>query len=175
MSNQLVITALGADHPGIVEELSTSLNKHQLNIEESRMSALGGEFAVLLLVSGSEQAIDDFVAKSSDIETQLQMKLMLKTTKSSSDQRNLAPYDIEVLAIDNPGIVQKLAGFFSSREINIFNLDTELYHAPHTGTPMFSLRLTVGVPAGTPIAKLREEFMSHCDDLNLDAEMQASS
>ncbi len=174
MSYQLVITALGADRPGIVNELSNTLNQYQLNIEESRMSALGGEFAVLLLVSGNKEAIDDLVTKSAELEAQLQMKLLMKTTQTPSDLRDLAPYDIEVLAIDNPGIVQKLAAFFSTRQINIFNLDTELYHAPHTGTPMFSVQITVGIPASITIAQLRDEFMTYCDELNLDASMQAS-
>ena len=47
MSEQLVITALGDDRPGIVDELSNALFRHNLNIEDSRMSVLGGEFAVL--------------------------------------------------------------------------------------------------------------------------------
>ena len=51
MDEQLVITALGDDRPGIVDELSNALFKHKLNIEDSRMSVLGGEFAVLLLVA----------------------------------------------------------------------------------------------------------------------------
>ncbi|MCK5262904.1 MAG: glycine cleavage system protein R, partial [Gammaproteobacteria bacterium] len=53
MNQKLVITALGADRPGIVDELSNTLLTHQLNIEDSRMSVLGGEFAILLLVTGS--------------------------------------------------------------------------------------------------------------------------
>ena len=57
MSEHLVITALGDDRPGIVDELSNALFRRDLNIEDSRMSVLGGEFAVLLLVSGSVQAI----------------------------------------------------------------------------------------------------------------------
>ena len=46
MSQKLVITALGADRPGIVNELSEALYARQLNIEDSRMSVLGGEFAI---------------------------------------------------------------------------------------------------------------------------------
>jgi glycine cleavage system transcriptional repressor len=61
MSVQLVITALGEDRPGIVDELSNVLGKQQLNIEDSRMSALGGEFAILMLVSGASNSIDAFM------------------------------------------------------------------------------------------------------------------
>ena len=48
-------------------------------------------------------------------------------------------------------------------------LQTNTYPAPHTGTPMFSVHVTVGVPANTHIPTLRGEFFDYCDDLNLDA------
>jgi len=43
------------------------------------------------------------------------------------------------------------------------------YAAAHTGTPMFSVHLTVDIPASLQIALLRDEFMDFCDQLNLDA------
>ena len=71
--------------------------------------------------------------------------------------------------MDHPGIVHDVANFFSTRKINIEDLYTGSYQAPHTGTPMFSLHMTVGVPGDVSIAALRGEFMDFCDALNLDA------
>lgn len=175
MPQQLVITALGADRPGIVNELSDAIYSNQLNIEDSRMSVLGGEFAILLLLSGTTQAVDDFVAKCPQIEDSLQMKLTAKTTKAQTESDSLIPYDVDVVAIDNPGIVHNLASFFSSRQINIMDLETDRYAAPHTGTSMFSLHMTIDVPADISIAELREDFMTTCDDLNLDATLSVVS
>ena len=87
MSEQLVITALGDDRPGIVDELSKALFKHNLNIEDSRMSVLGGEFAVLLLVSGPQQSIDDFVGDTASLEQTLKMKILVKMTSSKTSPR----------------------------------------------------------------------------------------
>jgi glycine cleavage system transcriptional repressor len=174
MSQKLVITALGEDRPGIVNELSNTLLAHQLNIEDSRMSVLGGEFAILLLVTGSEQAISQFVAKKQQAESALNMVLTVKTTETRASSQTLIPYDVEVISIDYPGIVHKLANFFSSRQINIVDLETDRYAAPHTGTPMFSLYMTIGVPAETSISRLRDEFLNMCDELNLDAKISAT-
>ena len=175
MPQKLVITALGADRPGIVDELSDTLCSNQLNIEDSRMSVLGGEFAILLLVSGSAEAVNDFIARSAKIEDSLQMKLTVKATEIQEDSQKLVSYDVDVVAIDNPGIVHNLASFFSSRQINIVDLETDRYAAPHTGTPMFSLHMTIGVPADTAIAGLRDDFMTTCDELNLDATLSSTS
>ncbi len=174
MPEQLVITALGEDRPGIVDKLSQALSRRQLNIEDSRMSVLGGEFAVLLLVSGSAGSIDDFIASTTGLEKDLHMKLMVKPTSKPKEAQALIPYLVEVVAIDHPGIVQQIAGFFSARHINIMALDTDSYPAAHTGTPMFTLHMTIGVPAEQSIARLRDDFISRCDELNLDAQLTAA-
>jgi len=175
MSKQLVITALGDDRPGIVDELSNTLFKHNLNIEDSRMSVLGGEFAVLLLVSGTQQSIDDFVGDTASLEQSLNMKILVKMTSSETSPQAMVPYTVEVVAIDHPGIVHKLASFFSGRQINIVDLHTERYAAAHTATPMFAVNITIGIPADMAIKTLRDEFIDMCDELNLDASMTATS
>jgi len=81
----------------------------------------------------------------------------------------MLPYAVDVVALDNPGIVHNLANFFSSREINIQDLSTSFYAAAHTGTQMFSVHMRVDIPAQLHIATLRDEFMDFCDQLNLDA------
>lgn len=169
MTVQLVITALGDDRPGIVDELSKALSFRQLNIEDSRMSVLGGEFAIIMLVSGSQESIDTFVAETAGLESSLGMKLLVKPTSKKTVPGSLAPYAVEVVSIDHPGIVQEIARFFSSRKINIVALDTERYAAAHTGTTMFALHMTIEIPAEQAIARLRDEFISTCDNLNLDA------
>ncbi|MCW8830026.1 MAG: glycine cleavage system protein R [Gammaproteobacteria bacterium] len=174
MNQKLVITALGKDRPGIVNELSNTLLTHELNIEDSRMSVLGGEFAILLLVTGSKQAISHFIDKKQTAESALSMTLTVKTTETSAPAKNLIPYDVEVIAIDHPGIVHKLTSFFSGKQINIVDLETDRYAAPHTGTPMFALNMTIGIPAETSIASLRDDFLNMCDDLNLDAKISAT-
>ena len=171
MTTKLVISALGADRPGIVDKLSNIIYDLGLNIEDSRMSVLGGEFAILLLISGEQSAIDALQAQAAEIEQALQMSLLLKPTTESKTGDNTIPYSVEVAALDNPGIVRNIASFFSSQNINIVNLQTEKYSAPHTGSPMFALHMTIGISAETSIAKLREAFMNFCDDLNLDAEL----
>lgn len=171
MTTKLVISALGTDRPGIVDELSNIIYQHSLNIEDSRMTVLGGEFAMLLLVSGETAALDAFQTQVNDIEQSLQMRLLIKATTETTNVDNAIPYSVEVAALDHPGIVNNIASFFSAQNINIVNVQTESYSAPHTGSPMFALHMTIGVPADSNIAKLRDTFTLICDELNLDAEL----
>ena len=101
----------------------------------------------------------------------LGLSLTVRRTRMRNPQTTL-PYEVEVVALDHPGIVKNLAGFFAQREINIEELSTDTYPAPHTGSPMFSVHMTVGVPPGSSLVALREEFLLLCDSLNLDGSLE---
>jgi len=172
MSTFLVISALGEDRSGLVSELSETILNTGCNIEDSRMSILGGEFALIMMVSGAWNNI----AKLEDLLPASQEKLGLIITSRRTESRNLTkeevPYSVEVVSLDHPGIVQQIAGFFSQREINIHDMYTSSHRAAHTGSPMFTLSMTIEVPAATHISTLRDQFMEFCDELNLDAIME---
>ncbi|WJW76203.1 glycine cleavage system protein R [Thiohalobacter sp. IOR34] len=169
MSNHLVISAIGEDRPGIVNELTRGILEHGGNIADSRMTVLGGDFAVILLVSGNWNAIAKLEDQLPAIGERLGMTITTRRTETRESTRDQLPYLVDVVALDNPGIVHNLASFFSARNINIQDLSTTSYAAPHTGTPMFAVHMTVDIPARVHIATLREEFMDFCDQLNLDA------
>ncbi len=168
----LVISALGEDHPGIVNDLSKAIAEHSCNIEDSRATVLGGEFAAMLLVEGKWNTLAKIENALPELQTQLGMTIIAKRTGERSSARSLVPYGVEVVSMDHPGIVNSLANFFAEREINIEDLATSSYAAPHTGTPMFSVHMSVGIPANMHIAGLRDEFMDYCDSLNLDAVLE---
>ncbi|MDX1593106.1 MAG: glycine cleavage system protein R [Gammaproteobacteria bacterium] len=172
MKRLLVISALGEDRPGIVDDLSELILDAGCNIEDSRAAVLGGEFAVMLLVSGQWNEIaklEDALPRSAEA---LGMQIFCRRTDTPDRRDDRLPYMVEVVALDHPGIVHQLAHFFSARGINIEDLVTHTYPAAHTGSPMFAVTLTVGIPASQHIGTLREEFLDHCDQLNLDAVME---
>jgi glycine cleavage system transcriptional repressor len=168
----LVISALGEDRPGIVNALSKAVLEHGCNIEDSRMTVLGGEFAAILLVEGKWNTLAKVENFLPELERQLGLTIMSKRTGERAAEANLLPYAVDVISMDHPGIVNNLAGFFAERNINIEDMSTSTYAAAHTGTPMFAVHMTVGIPADLHIAALREEFMDYCDRLNLDAVLE---
>ncbi len=169
MDNYLVVSTLGRDHPGIVNELSQTIVESGCNILDSRMTVLGSEFATIMMLSGNWSSIAKLEDALPRLAEKLDLNITSRRTKPRSPGSNLVPYAVEVVAMDHPGIVHEVASFFCTRQINIEDLYTGSYQAPHTGTPMFSLHMTVGVPADQSIASLRGEFMDFCDALNLDA------
>lgn len=173
MSEYLVISALGEDQPGIVNRLSKAILEAGGNIAESRMSVLGGEFALILMIEGKWSAVASIENQLPKLGERLNLTIISRRTARRSAQTAMLPYRAHVISMDHPGIVHEVTEFFSGRGLNIEEMNTETYHAPHTGTPMFSLDLTVSIPATLSIADLRDDFGDFCDEMNLDATFEA--
>lgn len=172
MRNLMAITALGEDRPGILRELAGAIAETGSNIEDSRMTILGKEVAVLMMVSGRWNELAKLESSLPNCAKRMGMEMHIKRTEMRQSNEQLLPYSVEVIALDAPGIVAELAEFFSSRNINIREMSTSSYAATHTGTLMFALQLTIDVPASIHIPTLRDEFMGFCDQLNLDSIME---
>ena len=97
------------------------------------------------------------------------MNIQLRRTEERAARNDMLPYSIDVVCLDQTGIVAGLTGFFTQRGVDIAELSTRSYAAAHTGAPMFSVQMIVNVPSRLHIGVLREEFMDFCDHLNLDA------
>lgn len=172
MKNQLVITALGEDRPGLVRELSRVIQECECGIGDSRMMVLGGDFTAIMIVQGNWNSLAKLEVQLKKLEQTQGLTIIGKRTEKRQRRIAAVPYAVEVVALDRPEIVYSLASFFSSRSIAIEDLGTHSYSAPHTGTPMFAVNIIIGIPADTHIAMLREEFMDFCDEFNLDAVLE---
>jgi len=172
MDNFLVISALGEDRPGIVNALSEKILENGCNVIDSRMTVLGGEFAIMMMVSGSWNTIAKLESILPALEKLLKLTIIAKQTESRDQSSKKVPYMVEVVSMDHPGIVNNVADFFSSRNINIEDLSTGSYAAAHTGTNMFTMQMVISIPADSHLGDLREHFTEFCDNLNLDAIME---
>lgn len=174
MNKYLVISAVGRDRPGIVHDLSKVVLDCGGNVEDSRMTVLGGEFALIVLVSGHWSAIAKLEHQLPMLEKKLELTLVAKHTEPRTARTNMVPYVVDVITMDHPGIVHEVADFFAARNINIEEMSTWTYPAAHTGTAMFSMNMTVSIPSDLNIGRLRQEFTEFCDALNLDATIEPS-
>ena len=169
MKQLLVVSAIGEHRPDTLLSISKAIKECGCSVAESRMHLLGTDFAAQLLVTGAWNMVAKFEAALPRLEKDLGLKIAAHRTQERPARNDLIPYSIDVVCPDQPGIVFNLADFFTSREIGIEEVRTHTYLAAHTGAPMFSLYMTVSVPASIHIPMLREDFLDFCDQLNLDA------
>lgn len=173
MSHYLVISAIGNDRPGIVNDVSQMIAKNDGNITSSRMMAMGGEFALMLMIEGDEKTINNIIATLPDIESSLGLTITSRKNRLTVPSLQQIAYQVNVISIDHTGIVQQISDFFTNQQANIEEMNTDTYAAAHTGTQMFALNMVVSLSVDTKIAPLREQFYEFCDSLNLDASIES--
>lgn len=172
MKQHLAVSAVGSDRTGIVHELTRVITECGGSISESRMASLGSEFAMLLLVSGNWHSLAKIESELKRLGETAGLTVLVRRTEPRATRTDMVPYSVDVVCLDQSGIVAGLSGFFASRGIDIGEVSTRVYAAAHTGAPMFSVQMIVNVPTRLHISHLREEFMDYCDSLNLDAIME---
>ena len=171
MQKHLVMTVTGPDRTGLVGDITKLLLEYHGNVEESRMARLGGEFAVLMLVSVPE---DKFEAVREGVDG-LREEGYEVTTRPT--ERGYAakfagwmPYQVKVSGADHEGIIYQITHYLAERSINIETMDTDMLSAPMSGTPLFTMTAVVLVPPNIP-HDWRDDLAAVGDDLNVDTEV----
>lgn len=173
-NRRAVVSTIGRDRPGIINELSELAADLDLNIDDSRMTGLGEEFAALMSLTGDEGALVAFEAKLKALAESKGFSCLFRLTGERETPAAALPYRVQLSAMDHPGIVYQVTGFFASRRINIQDLQTGTQRAPHTGTPLFNVAMTIEVPSSVKIRALRDAFERFCAEQDLDGEISAA-
>jgi len=147
MRATIVFTLTGSDRVGIVEEVTGVLLELGGNIESSRMARLGGEFAMLVLLSfpgGKVEALDGALAYL----TEHGYKITTAPTEAvvAGAFVEWRSYLVQVEGADHEGIIHDIASGLSHRGISIESMETATKRAPVSGVSLFSMSALVIVP-----------------------------
>ena len=164
MNIPLVMTIIGPDRTGLVENLARIVADHGGNWLESRMSHLGGQFAGILRIhvpSDKEQAL---VAALKNIQG-----LSVVAQADRSTAAVAAPsISLEIVGHDRPGIVRQISSTLARHGVNVEELDTECVSAPMSGEMLFKAHAKVHVPASCNVAELRKDLEKIAQELMAD-------
>lgn len=167
LSQRFALSAIGQDRPGIVSSVTEVLYRHGCNLEDSAMTILRGQFAMILVVSTPASA-DQLSQELSEVSRFLGLHLSLSPLEESvaaapADIR--VPYLVSVYGADQPGIVSRTAGFLAERGVNITDLSTRVIHGKG---PVYIMLLEAEAPASVAEEELRHELGSLSAELQVD-------
>jgi glycine cleavage system transcriptional repressor len=145
---RFALSAIGRDRPGIVAGLSQVLLTHGVNVEDSQMTILRGQFAVMLVLSPPEETAADVLEQ--DLQTAAAelglAAITLSELYETSDERHDPSHIVSVYGVDHPGIVHAVARALAERAVNITDLNTRLV-AESGEEPLYAMMLEVALPA----------------------------
>ncbi|GIF77907.1 glycine cleavage system protein R [Asanoa siamensis] len=139
---ELAITVIGQDRPGIVADVAGVLAELGANLTDSTMTRLRGHFAMTLVCTGPaaadvEAALDPLAARSR----------LLATVRSVGTEESAAPtgepYVLSVHGADRLGIVAAVTRVVADAGGNITDLTTRL------AGPLYVLVAEVELPPGS--------------------------
>ncbi len=173
----IVMTAVGDDRPGLVQSVSEFVLDRGGNVEATRAATLGGEFAMILLISGQTDAVEAIGADAAALESAAGLIVTVKPTGAPAEhpaEIETLPYNLTVHSMDHPGIVQAVTHHLAADGVNIRSLDTHVESAPHTGTAFFHFHAHLDIPADRNIAKFRAQLEELAERLNIDIQLAAA-
>lgn len=150
----LAVTVIGADRPGIVAEVTGALAAVEGNLEDSTMTLLRGQFAMVVLVrTGSPVAeVEQALAR---VSSQGGLAVDVRPVSAASPAAGAvqgSSYVVHVNGADRPGIVATITGVLARRGVNVVDLGTRL------AGELYVLTAEVVVPLDVDVDELRAEL-----------------
>ena len=142
------VTIIGKDRPGIVADTSEVLFTLGCNVEDSSCTMLGGEFAMILIVShdkpfSKKRLESEFAAKNTGNGLSAFIRA-LKDDEVCYREPEGELCLVSVYGSDKPGIVYRMTRELADRGVNITDLNTKLIGSP--AEPVYVLMLEAVLP-----------------------------
>lgn len=175
MKRQIALSAVGRDQPGIVAALSKVFYDNQCNLEDSSMTRLEGDFAILLLISLPEGKTPEELKKAVEPVAQkwgLTFSMReLSGEEMASGASSALPYTLVVYGVDHPGIVYRVAQAAADDKVNITDLRTHVTSSPQG--PLYSLVMEVEIPNSAALGAFEKKLKALKKELKVEITLKA--
>ncbi len=164
----LILNLIGPDQPGLVAGVTRLVADTGCNLEASRIAVLDGYCCMALSASGNWKTLATLETRLERMEEEVGLVVVARRGPLTESSQPAMAYAVDAIALDAPGLLHALADFFTSRGVNLRDVQTRVYTSQQTGARMFAANMVIEIPASQHLASLRGEFMDFCDELNLD-------
>lgn len=176
MKKFVAVSAIGEDKPGIVAALTKVFYETGCNLENSSMTQLRGDFAVLLLISLPESLTLETLRNTlQPIIQKLSLAVTFRELKpeevGGSVVSPVLPYTLMVYGLDHPGIVYRVAQTATEMNINITDLRTHV--TENKGITLYSLILEIEIPDTATLLNFQKNLETLKQELNVDITLKA--
>jgi glycine cleavage system transcriptional repressor len=177
MKRWFALSAIGRDRPGIVADLAELIYECDCNLEDSSMTILGSEFAVLLLLTGEGEAVEQRLsAACKRVEWEKRLTVFFRPLEGEpvpyGVSHHASALELHATGVDKAGIVARVARCLANHKVNITQMATASRPEPQTGAPIYSMRISMDAPEGSDLKALRHELESIATSLHIELSLQ---
>lgn len=177
MRRWFALSAIGRDRPGIVADLAELVYESGCNLEDSSMTILGSEFAVLLLLTGEGDDVEQRLGGASKrLEWEKRLTVFIRPLEGEpipySVGREARPYLLQATGVDKAGLVARVARCLAGHGASIRQMSTHSRPEPGTGSPIYTMRIQLDVPADVEDQALRRDLEQVAGELTIDVALE---
>lgn len=168
------LTIIGRDRPGIVSQVTEILYRLGCNIADSSCSILGGQFAMILIISHPEYTDrDSFGEVFAPLEA-TNLSVFLRTLRPGGEIRPEFEGEICMISVygsDKPGIVYRVAKELGDRQVNITDLNTKLVGSENR--PVYVMMIEAILPDNLSIEELTDVLDHLKEEMQVDISVRS--
>lgn len=167
----LVLTILGQDRPGLVEQIAGLVADHHGNWLESRMARLAGQFAGILRVEVNAAHADSLASSLRGLAQSGLESIIHPDPAAAPPTDNRPLLHLDLLGQDRPGIIREISRVLASLGVNVEELNTQCRAAAETGQPLFHAEAQLRLPPNVTEATLRQALENVANDLMVNVKL----
>lgn len=172
MEKEFIMTAFGKDRPGIVADISRVIYENGCNLEDSTMTGVSDEFAIIILFSGREEAgLEEQLLKDCRrLEREKGISAFIRpvSSETAEPKEAFSSHTLHVEGLDQAGIVYKVSRYLADNNINIANLNSKIDYSPESGAAFYTMEIQVEISEGASLDNLEQGLAQIADELNVD-------
>ncbi len=164
MMQAMVLSIIGKDKQGLVDELAKVVQSVNGNWLKSSFCHLSGHFAgfvEIMLPKEHQTTLVDKCSALSDLSITL-------APAHEADHRKQRSITVKVTGNDRRGIVSDVTGVLRSFDVNISELKTSCESAPNWGSLLFTAIIEVDLLNDIDTAEIKTSVENIADDLMVD-------
>ena len=159
-----MLTLIGEDRPGIVAGITQALYQQGLNLGETSMLRLGGNFTIMMMVSGGDSAgLEQDLAP---VIEALGMRLHVDPINASLHQHLVPNLQVTVSGADRAGIVAQVTGVMAEQHCNILDLESDVAGSNERPVYIMQISCVADVPIET-VEKALDPLRGERVDVNV--------
>jgi glycine cleavage system transcriptional repressor len=175
--SRVVVTAVGADRPGIVAAVTKVFVDHGCNLEDCSMTILAGQFTMMLVIGTPAGLAPDRLeaalgAPAAALDLVVACRPLAEPGRREAPPGVEARWTVSVYGADRPGIVHRVAELLAAEQVNIVDLSTRVIGG--ADRPVYAMILEVSLPAAVDTAALERRLHQVAADLGVDASLHPS-
>ena len=174
MRSTIVMTVIGPDRAGIVEDVSGVVSEHGGNWLDSRMVHWAGEFAGVLRVE-IDRSLESELRAALALLSDKGLQVLVRGDEQPGDsgQGEREEVSFRLVGQDRPGIIANVSRIISQFGANVEELHSSCESAPMTGETLFQAQAKLSVPKGRSVENLREALEAIASDLMVDLSLDS--